>query len=170
VIRRVLLVALLAASGCSAGAVDDKAHDATPPAVVDATEAAPPSPHVDAGIDAPTTGPVTTLPYDGGAVQWDGWAGAFFETYCVSCHNPNAYCKECHAPGDPRTPDFADRAPVVAHAAMVRCGVASADLPAWDCGPTPALSYPRAATPPTNPFPSNVDRGRLVAWLDAGCP
>ena len=113
---------------------------------------------------------ITTLPYDGGVVEWDGWAGEFFTQYCVLCHNPNAYCTECHAPGDPRTPYFTEQAPVVAHAAMIQCGVAVTQDPDWDCGTIVPEQFPALASPPTNPFPSDEDRERLVGWIDAGCP
>jgi hypothetical protein len=125
------------------------------------------SPHPAADGAAGTT---TTVPYDGGAVEWDGWAGEFFTQYCTQCHSPTAYCTQCHSTDDPRTPDFTQKGQVVAHSAMIRCGVSVTQDPLWDCGTIQPEQFPLMTTPQTNPLPSDEDRGRIVAWLDAGCP
>jgi hypothetical protein len=162
-----VIAALAAAAlvGCSPHAGDDAAHE-TPDSGSHAG--------VDAGrhgiVDAAAQSDGTTLPYDGGAVRWDGWADEFFDEYCVSCHSPHAYCVDCHMPGDPRTPDYSMKAPVVAHAAMIRCGVGTAESPSWSCGSIAARQFPALAMPPTNPVPSDVDRDRIEGWFDAGCP
>jgi hypothetical protein len=107
---------------------------------------------------------------DGGVVAWDGWAGEFITDYCVSCHSPSASCfaSGCHTPGDPRTPDFRQKAYIVANSPMIRCGIAVTQQPDWDCGATAPESFPLPNA--GDPIPTDEQRGLLVGWIDAGCP
>lgn len=93
---------------------------------------------------------------------WTNWASGFFVSYCVSCHNPGDA-------GDPAGTsfDFELYTDVVTNAATIRCGVAVAQDPAWSCG---AFPPPRQFPIGTGPKPSDAERGRLVAWIDAGTP
>jgi hypothetical protein len=100
---------------------------------------------------------------DAGGDTWTNWANAsFFQPYCDSCHTPGGA-------GDPAGTnlDFTQYANVAANAAVVRCGVAAVQDPAWGCGPSPvAAQFPVG----TGAKPSNGERARLVAWIDAGHP
>ena len=97
----------------------------------------------------------------GGAAgdTWATFASGFFATYCV----------ECHAAGNPKR-DYTTLAGVMKDAPLVRCGVAPAMLA--NCGPTgPApKQFPISNATKTNPKPSDADRARVVAWIDAGMP
>ena len=115
---------------------------------------------------------VVLLPYpaDGGAVEWDGWAGAFVNDYCVQCHSPTASCfgSGCHTPGDPRTPDFQEKSTGVADAPLIRCGISVVQETSWNCGSTAPETFP--VSDGTNPMPTNEQRALLAGWIDAGCP
>ena len=101
---------------------------------------------------------------DGGVVAWDGWAGEFITDYCVSCHSPSASCfaSGCHTPGDPRTPDFRQKAYIVADSPMIRCGIAVTQQPAWTVerrrrSRSPCRT-PATRSPPTSSAASWSDR------------
>ena len=115
---------------------------------------------------------VLMLPYppDGGLVEWDGWAGGFVTDYCVACHSPTAPCfgSGCHSPGDPRTPNFEEKAAVVADAPVIQCGIAVSQEPSWSCGSTAPESFPIYVG--NNPMPTDEQRDLMVGWIDAGCP
>ena len=117
-------------------------------------------------------GEVVLIPYppDGGVVEWDGWAGEFVTDYCVQCHSPSASCfgSGCHTPGDPRTPDFHQKAAIVADAPLIQCGIAVRQALDWDCGATAPESFP--VSNGGNPMPTDEQRGLMVGWIDAGCP
>ncbi len=86
------------------------------------------------------------------ADTWDNFASEFMATYCVECH--------ATAPKD-----FADPDQVAAFAETIRCGTASATLP--DCsGWPPATQFPVGS----GPVPTDEERDRLTAWIDAGMP
>ena len=108
---------------------------------------------------------VVLPPPDGGPVTWDGWAGAFVQDYCVQCHNPASPCSNgtCHA-----LPDFRQQATVAGLAPAIRCGVATAQDPAWDCGSVAPEQFPVSGG--GNAMPTDEQRAALVAWIDAGCP
>ena len=103
----------------------------------------------DAGeeVDAPMT-------TDAGAPgdTWSSFAEAFMQTYCVRCHMSS-----------PR--DFRLLADVRANTVRARCGVSASSLS--DCGSGPP---PRQFPVGSGPFPSDDERTRFVAWLDAGAP
>jgi hypothetical protein len=123
----------------------------------------------------PTSSPqpgqqVVLLPYppDGGAVDWDDWAGTFVADYCVQCHNPGAPClgSGCHTAG--QLPDFRQQSDVVSFALTIRCGISVQQDPSWGCGGTAPETFPINSG--SNPFPTDEQRDIVVGWIDAGCP
>lgn len=99
----------------------------------------------------------------GSTDTWTGWANAdFFQRYCTSCHTPGGQ-------GDPSGSglDFTLYADVAAKSALIRCGTAVAQDPSWGCGSfPPAKQFPVGS----GPKPTDAERNRLVAWIDAGFP
>jgi hypothetical protein len=85
---------------------------------------------------------------------WASFAQSFFGTYCVQCHGAgNA------------TRDYTLYEQVVRDTNLIRCGVAVEKLDG--CGDWPPPSqFPIGG----GPYPTNEERSRLVAWLDAGAP
>jgi hypothetical protein len=97
---------------------------------------------------------------DGGDT-WVSWAQGFFATYCV----------ECHSASDSQGRDYTIQANVEREKAEIRCGVASAQDPAWACPAfPPPKQFPISNAAGTNPKPSDAERARLVAWITAGAP
>ncbi len=89
---------------------------------------------------------------------WASWAMGFTQTYCSAT---------CHAPGGSGVGasgqfDFTQYANVYANRAAIRCGVAAVALAGCTGSPAPK-QFPIAA-----PYPSDPERARLVAWIDAG--
>lgn len=83
---------------------------------------------------------------------WDSFAGAFMADYCVSCH-------------DASPKDFTQYSEVVAWLDGIRCGVAATQQP--DCeGQRPPMQFPIG----TGAYPSDEERDRVVAWIEAGAP
>lgn len=97
---------------------------------------------------------------DAGQDTWCNYVQGFFTTYCDSCHTPGGQ-------GDPSGAnlDFTMFTDVQANALTIRCGVAETQDPSWSCT-VPAHQFPIGS----GPFPSNADRSRIVAWVDAGTP
>jgi hypothetical protein len=92
---------------------------------------------------------------------WSNWAAGFFTTYCI----------ECHSASDPKGLDFGEHSIVTTNRAQIRCGVCVAQEPAWGCPAVPAAKqFPISDSAGTNPKPSDADRDRVVAWINAGCP
>lgn len=90
---------------------------------------------------------------------WTSWSQSFTMTYCSAT---------CHAPGGSGTGggvyDFSQYANVYANRVAIRCGVSAVALA--DCaGQPPPKQFPIAA-----PYPTDAERTRLVAWIDAGAP
>lgn len=83
---------------------------------------------------------------------WSSFADEFMQTYCVACHSTS-----------PK--DFNSLADVRANAAAIRCGVS--DVALDGCGSWPP---PRQFPVGSGPSPTDEERARLVAWLDAGAP
>ncbi len=83
---------------------------------------------------------------------WASFAEGFFAAYCVECH-------------DASPKDFRSLEDVRANAATIRCGVS--DVALSDCGSWPP---PRQFPIGTGPHPSDAERARIVAWIDAGAP
>ena len=120
-------------------------------------------------------------PPDGGAVTWDSWTNSFVNAYCVGCHNPKTtLCggDGCHTQGDPGILFFDDRAVVTSKLETIRCGVATTQDPAWDCGrfhdsfhhEIGPRTFPKCNNGATNLFPSDRQRAIMVDWVNAGAP
>jgi hypothetical protein len=112
--------------------------------------------------DASTAAETSTGDDAAGGDTWASWGQGFFTRYCV----------ECHGVSDPKGLDFGVQATVVANQDDIRCGVAVTQDPSWSCGPTgiAAKQFPISDSAGTNPKPSDAERARVVAWIDAGCP
>ena len=92
-----------------------------------------------------------------GADTWINYAAGFFQTYCTDCHNAQ----------DSTGRDYTVRADVAKDKDSMRCGVAATQDPAWNCAASPvARQFPIG----TGPKPTDADRARIVAWIDAGEP
>lgn len=92
---------------------------------------------------------------------WDSYAQGFFAEYCVSCHNDDQM-------GDAAR-DFHLRAAVDAESSEIACGLSKStqDWSARGCtGFPPARQFPIG----NGAKPSDADRDRLIAWIDAGRP
>ena len=95
---------------------------------------------LDAALDAPM------------ADTWASFAESFFADYCVACH----------AGG---TRDYRTITEVMRDSNTIACGV-SPDARAGCTGFPPPGQFPVG----TGPKPSDAERRRLVAWIDAGLP
>lgn len=114
---------------------------------------------VDAGPGASDAGPaeVDAGPPEAGDAgpEGDTWA-TFGQDFMAQ------YCTRCHGEA-PR--DYTTLEAVRADLATIRCG--TSDVTLDDCGSwPPAQQFPVGS----GPFPSDEERARLVAWLDAGAP
>lgn len=87
-----------------------------------------------------------------GADTWTSFASDFTQTYCV----------ECHAGG---TRDYNQLAEVRRDSATIICGVSPVVEDGCGTFPPPA-QFPVG----DGPFPSDTERERFVAWLNAGAP
>jgi hypothetical protein len=94
----------------------------------------------DAGTDAPA------------ADTWMTFAEGFFATYCTECHSGG-------------TRDYRTIDDVMRDTATIRCGVSPDALSGCGSFPPPS-QFPVG----TGPRPSDEERQRLVAWIDAGLP
>jgi hypothetical protein len=91
-------------------------------------------------------------------VTWTNYAQAFFQHYCVSCHNPT---------GTASVQDFNQYAVVKSNAALIRCGVAPMGMLPSGCSGNPAAGqFPIDP----GPKPSDAERLAIVAWIDSGAP
>lgn len=144
-LRVVLAAIVLAAAGCG----DDDSGRAPVDAGATVRDSAP-SPDTGAPIDAGGS-PVDAGGDAGSATDtWDTFAMGFFETYCVGCHASGTR--------DYRTIDH-----VMRDSATIRCGVSPEALDGCGSFPPPA-QFPVG----TGPRPTDEERRRLVAWIDAG--
>jgi hypothetical protein len=111
-------------------------------------------------------GDTSKPPSEGAATDdtWDNYAKAFFKTYCVECHNATTpYSKQ----------DFTIYADVIGLEKTIRCGVAPKGMVQSGCptsGFPPPGQFPISNGAGTNPKPSNADRLRIIAWINAGAP
>jgi hypothetical protein len=87
---------------------------------------------------------------------WANYAMGFATDYCTVCHMPGG---QGYRNGDL---DFRTIDDVVTNAAEIRCGVAPTQLDGCTGFPPPA-QFPIAA-----PYPSDAERLRFVAWIEAG--
>jgi hypothetical protein len=117
----------------------------------------------DSGVPDSGTPDAGGAPDAGSGDTWANWASPdFFATYCTSCHTPGGQ-------GDPTGAnlDFTKYADVAAKALEIRCGTAVTQDPAWGCAAfPPAKQFPVGS----GPKPTDAERNRLVAWIDAGWP
>jgi len=149
--RRALLGFLLLSTALSACGDDASASDAstadastadasTADASMADADTTDGSAPADAAIDAPA------------ADTWTRFAQGFFSDYCVGCHS-----------GSPR--DYRTMTDVLRDSSEIACGV-SPDARASCTGfPAPG-QFPVG----TGAHPSDGERLRLVAWIDAGLP
>lgn len=97
----------------------------------------------------------------GGAGSGDTYANfakGFFDMYCVSCHGPTT---------TDQARDFSTMTDITRDHAMIRCGVATKSLSG--CSAYPNIS-PTQFPIGSGPKPTDAERTRLVAWIDAGMP
>ncbi len=140
-----LLFLLPAACGDDASPADASPADASLP------DAAPPPADAASEADVVDSG-VTLDPDAATADTWSSFAQGFFSDYCVACH----------AGG---TRDYRSTLEVMRDSSTIACGVS----------PTPRASctgFPPPGQFPVGggPKPSDAERERLVAWIDAGLP
>ena len=81
---------------------------------------------------------------------WASFAMEFFVTYCVECHSGGAR-------------DYTAIDDVMRDQATIRCGVSPYALAGCGSFPPPS-QFPVGG----GPFPTDDERRRLVAWIDAG--
>jgi hypothetical protein len=89
------------------------------------------------------------------APTYGNFAQSFFATYCVRCH-PSAT-------GSPR--DFTMFSVIQTNSHDIACGVSPTALAGCSGNPAPG-QFPIG----NGPFPSDGERNRLVAWIQAGLP
>jgi len=143
---RPLVLALSLSFACF-GCGDDPAPLSDAGGALDAGRADAGTGDVDAGEADAGTSLDAAAPVD----TWSSFAQGFFATYCVECHSTS-----------PK--DFNLLADVRASAPRIRCG--TSDVTLATCTP----SSPRARQFPigSGPSPSDAERARIVAWIDAG--
>ena len=90
---------------------------------------------------------------------WTNYAQGFFSTYCI----------ECHGAGNPNR-DYTTIDDVIRDKALIRCGVASTLQSGCTSTSPQPKQFPISNTTKTNPKPSDAERDRIVAWIDAGLP
>ncbi len=95
-----------------------------------------------------------------GADTWSNYAEAFTMKFCVECHSPTV---------NPSL-DFTQFALVKQNAATIRCGVAPTKLSGCNAGSPPPLQFPIFDSTHSNPKPTDAERDRFVAWIEAGTP
>jgi hypothetical protein len=102
-------------------------------------------------------GPLPTdafTPVDAPAADsWSSYAMGFFATYCVGCH-------------DGGTRDYRTIDEVIRDQDGIACGVSPTALDRCDASSPSPGQFPVGA----GPFPSDAERERLVAWIEAGLP
>lgn len=83
---------------------------------------------------------------------WTTFAGEWFGTYCVECHEAAVSAR-----------DYANYPGVLPDIAEIRCGVTPVALPECSGFPPPG-QFPVG----TGAKPDDMSRQRLVDWIDAG--
>jgi len=84
---------------------------------------------------------------------WNNYAMGFMATYCVGCH-------------DGGTRDYRTIDEVIRDQDGIACGVSTTALDRCGAGSPSPSQFPVGS----GPFPSDAERERLVAWVDAGLP
>ncbi len=98
--------------------------------------------------------PMDALPVDAPeADTWGNFAMGFFDTYCVECHSGGSR--------DYRTIDE-----VIRDQDRIACGVSPTVLDRCGASSPAPSQFPVG----TGPKPTDAERERLVAWIDAGLP
>lgn len=114
----------------------------------DGTDSTPPA--EDGGPPLTDAAPAVDAPMGD---TWDSWAMGFFDTYCVGCHSGG-------------TRDYRTIEEVIRDQDDIACGVAPTALDRCGAGLPSPSQFPVGS----GPFPSDAERERLVAWIDAGLP
>lgn len=105
---------------------------------------------------SPHTSPVDSAP---STDTWTSWAQSFTMMYCsATCHAPTG------SAADGGVYDFTQYSNVFTNRAVIRCGVSAVALSGCSGSPPPK-QFPIAA-----PYPTDAERARMVAWIDAGAP
>ncbi len=94
------------------------------------------------------------------ADTWDSFASDFVQSYCISCHSPG---------GSAASHDYGALAGVQPDAAAMACGLTKSteDWTARGCSGSPvARQFPAG----NGDEPSDEERDRMIAWIDAGMP
>ena len=89
---------------------------------------------------------------------WDSYAKGFFTKYCVECHSATS-----------TTRNYTTMADVKRDMVKIRCGVGATKLSGCGSFPPPK-QFPIDNATKTNPKPTDAERARLTAWIDAGLP
>jgi hypothetical protein len=111
----------------------------------------------------------TAPPSDGPDTDtWNNYAKGFFSKYCVECHNATV-----PDPGTDPNQNFNIYSDVVGLDKTIRCGVSPAGVFQSGCSHTafpPPGQFPISDSKGTNPKPSDAERLRIIAWINAGAP
>lgn len=95
---------------------------------------------------------------DGGTADtYANFADGFFTKYCVSCHGPTT---------TDQARDYSSMTDITRDHAEIACGVATTALSGCSAYPVSPGQFPIG----TGPKPTNTERDRLVAWIQAGMP
>ncbi len=92
----------------------------------------------------------------GAADTYGNFAQGFFTTYCVPCHS---------ATSTDQARDYSSMADITRDHAEIACGVATTKLAGCASFPPPR-QFPIG----TGAKPTDTERDRLVAWIQAGMP
>lgn len=90
----------------------------------------------------------------GTADTYANFAKGFFGKYCVPCHNSNDVQR-----------DYSTMTDITRDHSVIACGVATTKLAGCASFPPPE-QFPIG----NGPKPTNTERDRLVAWIQAGMP
>ncbi len=93
---------------------------------------------------------------------WESYAMGFFETYCVSCHNDDNQ--------GVATRNHHELAAVVAEKDAIACGVAKSQADWMARGCTSGMPASKQFPAGSGAKPTDEERDRLLAWIDAGTP
>lgn len=117
---------------------------------------------VDSAIPATETASTDTSSIDTSMTEagdtWESWAKGFFAKYCVECHGPTSTTRKYTLLDDVKRDSL-----------KIKCGTASVALAGCGSFPPPK-QFPINNASKTNPKPTDAERGRLVAWIEAGTP
>jgi len=158
-----LAATLLVGVSCSSGDEGD-GSGAAGPGGASSTTATSGSGGATASATSSATGPASSSSGQGGSAgggsgdTWGNYAQGFFAMYCVECHGAGNTMR-----------DYTTIADVQVDHAEIACGVATTKLSGCADFPPPA-QFPIDNATKDNPKPSDAERARLVAWIEAGLP